>query len=105
RADLVPGGAERARGAAPPAVRLRDDRVVEMVRLRVRPELQRRGYGEAVVHALEDRAAELGYHLLRADTTSLQGPALALYRKFGWRETHREVINGIINIYLEKRIR
>ncbi|MEV4255586.1 GNAT family N-acetyltransferase, partial [Spirillospora sp. NPDC049652] len=78
---------------------------VEMVRLRVRPELQRRGYGEAIVHALEDRAAELGYHLLRADTTSLQGPALALYRKFGWRETHREVINGIINIYLEKRIR
>lgn len=105
RADLVPGGAERARGAVTPVVRVREDTVVEMVRLRVRPETQGRGYGEAVVQALEERAAELGYHLLRADTTARQGPALALYRKFGWRETNREVINGIINIYLEKRIR
>ncbi|MEV5574023.1 GNAT family N-acetyltransferase [Spirillospora sp. NPDC052269] len=105
RGDLVPGGAERAQGAGAPVARVRDEPAVEMVRLRVRPELQRRGYGEAVVHALEERAAELGYHLLRADTTSRQGPALALYRKFGWRETNREVINGIVNIYIEKRIR
>ncbi|WP_051468570.1 GNAT family N-acetyltransferase [Actinomadura oligospora] len=105
RGDLVPGGAERAQGPGAPVVRVREEPVVEMVRLRVRPELQRRGYGEAVVQALEERAAELGYHLLRADTTSRQGPALALYRKFGWRETNREVINGIVNIYIEKRIR
>ncbi|MFC4911356.1 GNAT family N-acetyltransferase [Actinomadura gamaensis] len=103
RADLVPGGVARAQGGGTPEPPAREH-AVEMVRLRVRPEFQRRGYGEVLVRALEDRAAELGYRVLRADTTARQGPALALYRKFGWRETHREVINGIINIYLEKRI-
>ncbi|MFC6886209.1 MULTISPECIES: GNAT family N-acetyltransferase [Actinomadura] len=103
RADLVPGGSARAYGGyAPGATRLD---AAEMVRLRVRPDLQRRGYGSAVVRALEDRAAEYGYRVLRADTTELQGPALALYRGFGWRETRRESIGGIVNIYIEKRLR
>ncbi|GLZ13583.1 hypothetical protein Acsp04_38180 [Actinomadura sp. NBRC 104425] len=77
----------------------------EMVRLRVRPDVQRCGYGSAVVRALEQRAAEYGYRLLRADTTELQEPALRLYRRFGWTETRRAVIGGIVNIYLEKRLR
>jgi GNAT superfamily N-acetyltransferase len=76
--------------------------VGEMVRLRVRPDLQRLGYGSAVVMALEERARELGYQMLRADTTAYQQPALELYRRFGWRETRREVINGITNIHIEK---
>ena len=81
------------------------DDAVEMVRLRVRPAAQRRGYGATVVSALEERAAEYGYRVLRGDTTELQAPALALYRKFGWRETRREVIGGIVNIYIEKELR
>jgi GNAT superfamily N-acetyltransferase len=76
--------------------------VGEMVRLRVRPDLQRLGYGSAVVMAIEERARELGYLMLRADTTAYQQPALELYRRFGWRETRREVINGITNIHIEK---
>nr|WP_255204909.1 GNAT family N-acetyltransferase [Actinomadura sp. BRA 177] len=77
----------------------------EMVRLRVLPTLQRRGYGAALVRALEQRAAEYGYRILRADTTELQAPALALYRKLGWTETRREPIGGIVNIYLQKPLR
>jgi GNAT superfamily N-acetyltransferase len=76
-----------------------------MVRLRVLPTVQRHGYGAALVRALEERATEYGYRLLRADTTELQAPALALYRKFGWRETRRETIGGIVNIYIEKPLR
>ncbi|MCW2886027.1 MAG: hypothetical protein QOE54_6879 [Streptosporangiaceae bacterium] len=76
--------------------------VGEMVRLRVSPDVQRRGYGSAVVRALEERARELGYLMLRGDTTSYQRPALELYRGFGWQETRREIINGITNIHLEK---
>ncbi|WP_307796446.1 GNAT family N-acetyltransferase [Actinomadura barringtoniae] len=103
RADLVPGGSARAFGGYVPGAPKLD--AVEMVRLRVSPSVQRRGYGTAVVQALEERAAEFGYRVLRADTTELQGPALALYRGFGWSETKREVIGGIVNIYLEKRLR
>ncbi|MQY06358.1 GNAT family N-acetyltransferase [Actinomadura macrotermitis] len=103
RADLIPGGSARAYGGF--SVGTPELGVAEMVRLRVRPDVQRRGYGRAVVQALEERAAEIGYRLLRADTTEHQGPALALYRGFGWTETRREPIGGIVNIYLEKRLR
>ncbi|MFI0480641.1 GNAT family N-acetyltransferase [Actinomadura sp. 9N215] len=103
RADLVPGGRARAFGGYAPGTPALD--AVEMVRLRVLPSVQRRGYGTAVVQALEQRAVEYGYRVLRADTTELQGPALALYGKFGWTETRRETIGGIVNIYLEKQLR
>ncbi|MGI5164343.1 GNAT family N-acetyltransferase [Spirillospora sp. CA-253888] len=103
RADLVPGGSARAFGGYAPGVKRLE--VAEMVRLRVRPDVQRRGYGAGVVQALEDRAVEFGYRVLRADTTEFQGPALALYRSFGWCEIRREPIGGIVNIYIEKRLR
>lgn len=103
RADLIPGGSARAYGGYAPGSPVLD--VVEMVRLRVRPAAQRRGYGAAMVRALEERADEYGYRVLRADTTELQGPALALYRKFGWKETRREMIGGITNIHIEKPLR
>lgn len=100
RADLVPGGRARAFGGVVIAPGSLD--TVEMVRLRVRPDLQGRGYGRALVRALEERAAELGYRMMRADTTSQQTVALELYRSFGWRETRRERIGGLVNVYLEK---
>jgi GNAT superfamily N-acetyltransferase len=79
-----------------------DEHTAEVVRLRVHPDVQRRGYGAAILLALEERAIELGYRLLQGDTTDLQESALALYHGFGWRETRREVICGIVNIYGEK---
>ncbi|TQM67933.1 ribosomal protein S18 acetylase RimI-like enzyme [Actinomadura hallensis] len=103
RADLVPGGRARAFGGYAPGTPALD--AAEMVRLRVRPAVQRRGYGSAVVQALEERAKEYGYRVLRGDTTELQAPALSLYRKFGWTETRRETIGGIVNIYIEKHLR
>ncbi|WP_018655537.1 GNAT family N-acetyltransferase [Actinomadura flavalba] len=103
RADLVPGGRARAFGAFVPGSVALD--AVEMVRLRVHPAHQGRGYGAVLVHTLEERAAELGYRLLKADTTSQQTAALALYRSFGWRETRRERIGAFTNVYLEKHLR
>jgi GNAT superfamily N-acetyltransferase len=81
-----------------------DRRTAEVVRLRVDPRMQRRGFGGAMLLALESRAAELGYRVLRGDTTALQVPAIELYRRFGWREIRREVICGIVNIYGEKTL-
>lgn len=103
RANVVPCGVERAHGGYAAAAPVSD--TAEMVRLRVTPRLQRHGYGSAIVLALEQRAAELGYRTLHCDTTDLQSPAMTLYRGFGWRETEREVIGGIVNVYFEKSLR
>jgi ribosomal protein S18 acetylase RimI-like enzyme len=81
-----------------------DAETAEMVRLRVHPTVQRRGYGGAIVRVLEERAVELGYRQLRCDTTARQEPALRLYHGFGWRETRREEIRGVVTIYLEKAL-
>lgn len=79
-----------------------DDRAAEMVRLRVDPRVQGRGYGAAFVTVLERRAAELGHRLLRADTTVRQQAAIRLYRGFGWREVDRKVTGATVTVYFEK---
>jgi GNAT superfamily N-acetyltransferase len=81
-----------------------NDVTAEMVRLRVRPDLQGRGYGAALVTVLEQRATELGYRVLRADTTVRQRAAIALYRSFHWREVDRKVTGGTVTVYFEKQL-
>lgn len=80
------------------------DRVAEMVRLRVRPDQQGRGYGAAVVTVLEERAVELGYQALRADTTVKQPVAMELYRSSGWQELDRRVTGPTVTVYFGKRL-
>jgi ribosomal protein S18 acetylase RimI-like enzyme len=102
RADIIPTGVTRVHGGyamGPPRTE-----TAEMVRLRVHSQVRRRGYGSAIVRALEERAVELGYRTLHCDTTDLQVPAMELYRGFGWRETRREPIGGIVNVYFEKAL-
>src|SRR3954447_17795665 len=79
-----------------------DNQTAEMCRLRVHPEHQRRGYGAQIMKALEQRAGQLGYKLLRGDTTFQQVAALELYRKSGWRELRREVRGDTVVLYGEK---
>jgi GNAT superfamily N-acetyltransferase len=79
-----------------------DDTVAEMVRLRVRPDHQGRGYGGAIMAVLEERAVELGYTVLRADTTVKQPVALELYRSSGWREIDRRITGATVTVYFER---
>lgn len=102
--DFLVGVHEGGPVVAMGGLRRADERTAEMVRLRVLPELQRHGYGAAMLLALEERAVELGYERLVGDTTEFQGAALKLYHKFGWTETRRELINGIVNIHGEKEL-
>lgn len=87
------------------AVRAVTSDIAEIVRMRVHPDLQRHGYGSALLRRLEERALELGYTVARVDTTVYQRAALALYRKQGYRETGRRVVAGIENVYAEKCLR
>jgi ribosomal protein S18 acetylase RimI-like enzyme/ADP-ribose pyrophosphatase YjhB (NUDIX family) len=68
------------------ALRRVDDATAEVKRMRVFPAQQRRGFGAAILGALENRARELGYVKLVLDTSEQQVAARALYERHGFRE-------------------
>jgi GNAT superfamily N-acetyltransferase len=57
----------------------------EIKRMRVHPARQRRGYGSAILRALEARARELGYTRLCLDTTTRQAAAQRFYERHGYQ--------------------
>ena len=60
-----------------------------VLRVRVHRDYQRCGYGRAIMQALEERAAALGYATLHLDTTVTRVPAQRLYQGLGYREVGR----------------
>jgi GNAT superfamily N-acetyltransferase len=94
----VLGGEVVAMGAL---MRISPERA-ELKRMRVRPGLQGRGYGQAVLDALHHRAGELGYTRLRLDTTVQQRAAQRLYLKNGYNEAGRGVVGPFDCIFYER---
>jgi GNAT superfamily N-acetyltransferase len=76
----------------------------ELKRMRVRPGLQGRGYGQAMLDVLHRRAAKLGYSRLRLDTTVQQRAAQRLYLENGYGETGRGVIGPFDCIFYERKL-
>jgi ribosomal protein S18 acetylase RimI-like enzyme len=77
---------------------------VEMKRVRVHPDHQRRGYGNAVVAALEVRARELGYEAVHLDTTTGQVPAIRMYEARGYEEVGRGSLQRFDIVLMEKSL-
>lgn len=77
----------------------------EIRRMRVLPSLQRRGFGQAMLTALEQEAMRRGYAVLHLDTTILQVAAQKLYLKNGYQEVGR-ITHGVLweTIFYEKRL-
>lgn len=75
-----------------------------VTRMRVHPDWQRHGFGQAILSALEKRATELGCSQLHLDTTVRQIAAQRLYAKNGYRESHRGEILGFECIFYEKLV-
>ena len=73
----------------------------EVKRMRVHRDYQRRGFGRAILDALETRAVELGHTTLHLDTTIDRLPARRLYLDAGYREVERSA-EGLV--YYEKQI-
>lgn len=86
------------------ALRAIDADTAEIKRMRVLPELQRRGLGRRMLHALEARAAELGYSAVVLDSTERQSAAIALYRSEGYLETGRTQLAGMPAILFRKAL-
>lgn len=76
----------------------------EIKRMRVHPDFQRRGLGQAIYDRLEETARQLGYRALRLDTTVQQEAAQALYRKNGFVEVGRTVLGGFDCLLFEKHL-
>jgi ribosomal protein S18 acetylase RimI-like enzyme len=74
----------------------------EIKRMRVDPAFQRRGFGQTVLDALEERATELGYATLHLDTTVQQQAARRLYTKNGYREVRRDRMGPFECVFYEK---
>lgn len=59
-------------------------------RMRVHPDYRRRGFGQAILNELENRAIKLGFHELRLRTSTQQKMAQGLYEKSGYRKMETE---------------
>lgn len=80
-----------------------DSTTAQVKRMRVAPACQRRGYGTAMLTALEQTGRDLGIQRFVLDTTDIQLAAQRLYTKQGYRETGRGKLGRFNVIYYEKR--
>ena len=76
----------------------------ELKRMRVEPALQGRGFGGAMLLALEGRAVELGYETLHLDTSTRQDAARHLYERHRYREVGRTEWRGMEILLYEKTL-
>jgi putative acetyltransferase len=72
------------RAVACGAVREIEPAAGEIKRMFVRPEYRERGIARAILGALEMRAADLGYSVLRIETGNRQPEAIGLYGSAGY---------------------
>jgi GNAT superfamily N-acetyltransferase len=79
-------------------------KTADLKRMRVRPGLQGRGYGQSMLDALHRRAPELGYSTLRLETTVQQRAAQRLYLKNDYNETGRGRVGPFACIFYEREI-
>ncbi len=79
-------------------------RTAEIKRMRVHPDFQRRGHGQAILLALESRAIHLGYIRIKLDTTVQQIAAQGLYVANGHAEIGRKTAHGFEVIEYEKQL-
>jgi GNAT superfamily N-acetyltransferase len=78
-------------------------RTAELKRMRVAPDHQGRGFGGALLGALEDAARDRSFDQLVLDTAERQGSA-PFYRSRGYRETGRRQWREFELIAFEKRL-
>ncbi|MEJ7819469.1 MAG: GNAT family N-acetyltransferase [Rubrobacteraceae bacterium] len=86
------------------ALRRTSDERAEIKRMRVAPALQGRGFGQEILTALEERAAELDYTKLHLDTTTRQRAARHLYAKNGYCEVRRAAIGLFEGVFFERNL-
>ena len=78
--------------------------LAELKRLRVDPDFQGKGSGQAMLNKLLFRATELGFKKLELDVMPVQIPAIGLYEKNGFKKVRVGDRFGFPCIYYEKML-
>ncbi|WP_333826339.1 bifunctional helix-turn-helix transcriptional regulator/GNAT family N-acetyltransferase [Pararhodobacter sp.] len=81
-----------------------DEGYAEVKRLWVSPAARGLGLSRRLMRRVEDIAAQAGVALLRLDTNSALGEAVALYRKTGWCEIGRFNDDPYPDLFFEKQL-
>ena len=79
-----------------------DERACEVKRMYVVPDARGAGIGRVLLHALEDRARELGYAVARLDTGPAQAGTRGLYESEGYTEVENFNANPVASFWGEK---
>jgi len=82
-------GTEDGEVVAIGAFKQKSPECAEFKRLRIRPDCQRKGYGEAIMLKLMELAAEMGYTEGFLDTLVTNTRAQKLFEKLGWVKSGR----------------
>lgn len=80
------------------------DTTIEIRRMCVDPAYQRRGFGRAVLDALETAAVDAGFTSAELETTTMQPAALGFYRSHGYEEVGRDDRADFEVVAFEKRL-
>ena len=81
-----------------------DDSVAEIKRMWVDPAARGRGIASRLLAFLEQTAAASGRPTLRLDTNPVLTPAIAMYRKNGYRDIERYNDNPYAGLWFEKHL-
>lgn len=81
-----------------------DETAGEIKRMWVDPEVRGRRIGVRILHALEDRARELGHEVVRLDTDRVLVEAVAMYVREGYVEIGRYNDNPYPDAFFERRL-
>jgi GNAT superfamily N-acetyltransferase len=85
-------------------IRRMSDTTCELLRMRVHPDCQGRHFGTAILNALENKAALLGYRRIVLITGEHQHPAVDLYSRQGYSVDKREQLAGIASVEMSKTL-
>lgn len=88
------------------AVLRHDAETYELAKMAVEPAAQGRGYGDRLVAAVVEFARAAGARRIMLVSNTRLGPALALYRKHGFRDVPLDPANGYsrADIQMERRL-
>lgn len=70
----------------------------------VRPDAQGRGLGRLLLTFAETKACEAGYKLIRLITNQAMLENQAIYKHYGYTETHRGDVKGRHAVYMAKQL-
>jgi ribosomal protein S18 acetylase RimI-like enzyme len=81
-------------------------KLLQLARMAVEPEAHGKGYGNALMEAALQRAKEMGATDVLLYTNTVLSPAVALYRKFGFRTVSEgpHPLYARCNIVMEKSL-